>query len=534
MITMNSDMSKSPPSLKPTLDRPIFFYCCEGVYSPLSICLAEGFKELGIPFYSNINHWKIAPGTEEYLFCYDPNVSHRDCSIVILDFRWMINARSFPEELFQSERKYVTVYLDDMDGFTIWNPELENFDFRFRTHCNRKSIEPSNCLTWVFGLSNRILRETSEIEKFQNKKRRLLVNFRNDHRRLRYTNTVMKTRQGYLWVDSGVMILDNPIRQIVCQQFLPLIQHIIPPDDITEDFEKSPSDSYHYLQWKQTGQRHYPSYYQRLKESAACACFGGTVTSSYFTGEPIVEWWDSWRFWESLAAGCVTFHVDFDKYGVKLPVMPENWRHYIGIDLDNMQDTVDRIADDPGILEKISMEGRQWAIENYAPVPTALRFLEMLGSYTPQMEKCQENEGGSVALSLSMKLREINLIVFPDWSQPEESLALELERVVRAIATHRDKSKMTLLVDNSNIADEDANLALSGVAMNLLMEEDLDVSDGPEISLIGQLSEIQWSALIPRLHGRIVLENENIKAIAHATAENIPSLELDGFMKESY
>jgi hypothetical protein len=66
------------------------------------------------------------------------------------------------------------------------------------------------------------------------------------------------------------------------------------------------------------------------------------------------------------------------------------------------------------------------------------------------------------------------------------------------------------------------------------MEEDLDVSDGPEISLIGQLSEIQWSALIPRLHGRIVLENENIKAIAHATGENIPSLELDGFMKESY
>ncbi|MEG4319324.1 MULTISPECIES: hypothetical protein [unclassified Microcoleus] len=326
------------------------------------------------------------------------------------------------------------------------------------------------------------------------------------------------------------MILDRPLRKIVWEQFLPLIENILPRDDTVDDFDKTPSDSYHYLQWKQTGQRHYPSYYQRLKESAACACFGGSVTSSYFTGEPIVEWWDSWRFWESLAAGCVTFHVDFDKYGVKLPVMPENWRHYIGIDLDNMQDTVDRIADDPGILEKISREGRHWAIDNYGPVPTALRFLEILGYHTPQMEKCQENEDEVAIVSLLLQLREITLIVFPDWLQPEESLGLDLERVVRAIATHPDKNKISLLIDTSKISDEEANLILSSVAMNLLMEEDLDVSDGPEISLIGQLSKIQWEALIPRLHGRVVLEHENKDAIAQAKAEKISVCAINNFM----
>jgi glycosyltransferase involved in cell wall biosynthesis/SAM-dependent methyltransferase len=128
-----------------------------------------------------------------------------------------------------------------------------------------------------------------------------------------------------------------------------------------------------------------------------------------------------------------------------------------------------------------------------------------------------------------LNLKEINLIVFPDWTQPEESLGLELERVVRAIATHPDKSKMTLLVDNSNISDEDVNLVLSSVAMNLLMEEDLDVSDGPEISLIGELSKNQWSALIPRLYGRIVLENESREAIAALGYEEIPSYLLDSF-----
>ena len=135
------------------------------------------------------------------------------------------------------------------------------------------------------------------------------------------------------------------------------------------------------------------------------------------------------------------------------------------------------------------------------------------------------------ATLVGLNLQEINLIVFPDWSQPEESLGLELEGVVRAIATHPDKSKMTLLVDSSNISDEDANLALSSVAMNLLMTEDLDVSDGPEISLIGQLSQMQREILISRLHGRIVLENQNREAIAHAKAENIPTCELDSFTK---
>jgi len=128
-----------------------------------------------------------------------------------------------------------------------------------------------------------------------------------------------------------------------------------------------------------------------------------------------------------------------------------------------------------------------------------------------------------------LNLKDINLIIFPDWSQPEESLGLELERVVRAIATHPDKSKIALLVDSSNISEEDANLALSSVAMNLLMEEDLDVSEGPEISLIGVLSKNQWSALIPRLYGRIVLENESREAIAALGYQEIPSYLLDSF-----
>jgi glycosyltransferase involved in cell wall biosynthesis len=133
------------------------------------------------------------------------------------------------------------------------------------------------------------------------------------------------------------------------------------------------------------------------------------------------------------------------------------------------------------------------------------------------------------ATLLPLKVGEINLIAFPDWEQPEESLALELEHVIRALATHPDRSHITLLIHADNISDDDANLVLSTAAMNLLMQEDLDVSEGSQISLIGNLAAIQWEALFPRLHGRIVLEDENQQAIAAVKAENIPTFDLYSF-----
>jgi predicted O-linked N-acetylglucosamine transferase (SPINDLY family) len=132
-------------------------------------------------------------------------------------------------------------------------------------------------------------------------------------------------------------------------------------------------------------------------------------------------------------------------------------------------------------------------------------------------------------LSNKLPLRDFNLIIFPDWSQPEDSLSQDLARVIRAIATHPDRSYMTLLIDTSNISDEEANLVVSGVAMNLLMEEDLDITERAEISLIGNLSEICWEALLPHLHARIVLENENEQASAKARVDTLPSYKLDSF-----
>jgi len=135
------------------------------------------------------------------------------------------------------------------------------------------------------------------------------------------------------------------------------------------------------------------------------------------------------------------------------------------------------------------------------------------------------------ATLLPLNLNDINLIIFPNWSQPEESLGIELGRVIKMIGTHPDKNHITLLIDTSNTSEEDANLFLSGVAMNLLMQEDLDVTEGAKISLVGHLAEVQRKSLLHRLHARIILENENREVIAQTIAlvgaERIPSYSIE-------
>ena len=531
---MNGDITATKLSQEYTFIDKVFFYLSAEGFPHLSICLAEGFKELGIEFYSNINFWQLSPDREDYLFRHQPNVAPEDCSVIVLNKDWLFFNGLFPDALFQPNRNYITVYLDDMDGSqpTLYPHISEKFDFIFKTHCNSGTQYPDNHRPWAFGLSNRILQETGTIPNFEQRRRTLLANFRVFQDRLRVSNRFVPVEQGWLSVEQGVIIPDYPLRQLVRDHLFPLIQEILPVDNTVESLNNPPTEHYHYFQWLQTGNRHYPSYYERLKAAAACATFGGWIVPNQALGKTFAEWWDSWRFWESLVAGCVTFHVDFEKYGMLLPVMPENWQHYIGIDLDDIQNTISRLTSQPEILEKISTQGRQWAIENYSPVPTALRFLDTISSSHLAVEKrVQESAFNLQTNALPLDLSDINLLICPDWTASEESLCLDLERVIRAIATHPDSSKMALLIMLDTISHEEADIVLSGIILNLFMQDELAAIEEPNISLIGQLDEIQWKALLSRLHARIVLENDNEEAITQVKARNLPCFEFDSLLE---
>lgn len=360
--------------------KPIFFYCVpqgppeNTAYQHAIVCLGEGLKALGVPFYSDVNYWKLTADSEDgpYLFNYNPEITPDDCSVVVLNHSWLAHHKPIPANLFHPRRAYLTVYLDSLDGSKTpsWEPEFREFDIIFRTHYSRKHRYPANFRPWYFGLSNRILQETEQVLPFHDRRRHLLMNFR-------------------------VNGIPHSVRAYVAKTVIPKLQPILAIDSSTDQFSQPPTDPYTYLQWLQSGRRHYPGYYQRLKETVACACFGGYFVSDWgidpssasgrllkraigklgIKTRSVVQW-DSWRLWESLAAGCATFHLDFDKYGFLLPVMPQNWKHYIGVDLDNISATLDRLADEPDCLEKIASQGQQWARQHYSPIATAERFLK--------------------------------------------------------------------------------------------------------------------------------------------------------------
>jgi hypothetical protein len=187
---------------------------------------------------------------------------------------------------------------------------------------------------------------------------------------------------------------------------------VLPTDEHTDELDQpEAAEGYVYILYQQTGRRFYPRYYERLREAAACACFcgyfvhpkidrvWGVINYRYFLRmvseliargagpKRFMQWpllsWDSWRLWESMAAGCVVVHVDFEKHGIELPRMPVNWQHYIGIDFESIEDTVARLKAEPDILAKISANGAEFARTHYAPLATAKRFLDLAAGTQP-------------------------------------------------------------------------------------------------------------------------------------------------------
>lgn len=372
----------------------IYFYCCpepDNLQDDI-VQLAEGLAALGIPFYASANYWLKSTTPGDYLFKATPEVAPNDCDVVVLPytwFNWVRIGRSpvrrpIPAGLFAPGRAYQTVYMDTNDGYrtVAFEPEFRKFDIIFRAKYNQRFYQPANFKPWNHGLSGRIIRATAGAPPMHERSRRILFSFGASH---------------------GCI---HQARVLAGKIFKPRVAALLTVDETADDLRVPPRDDYDRLMWEQTTRRHSAAYYQRLKNSLAVACFCGQIVPSYpldatwYTtggrrarlmqavlraasrvrgGPDRLIQWDSWRFWECLAAGCAAFNFDLEKYGVRLPVMPVNGTHYLGVDLDHFEPLLEKLRADPAIFERVGREGRQWALQHYAPRPTAIRFLRTLG-----------------------------------------------------------------------------------------------------------------------------------------------------------
>ncbi len=125
-----------------------------------------------------------------------------------------------------------------------------------------------------------------------------------------------------------------------------------------------------------------------------------------------------------------------------------------------------------------------------------------------------------------INLKEINLIIFPNWNQAEEILLPEIKRVMRFLLAHPERDKIALLIETSEITEESAEMAISGAVMEILYEEDLDVSEQPEIAFVNNFSQREWQELQPKITSKINMKNENEKAVFKVEIIDLPAWQI--------
>ncbi len=344
-------------------------------YEHPAIALAEGLAALGLPFVANIDHWPPAPNAAP-LFRADPAVDPYTCSVAFFTSDWFEEGCSVPQRLFEGPERPVTVYFDHEDGSRIHSRESDfpPFDLVLRSHFVRNAEYPSSFRPWAFGLTNRIIEAVRPIEPHGSRTSQVLVSYRH----MRYPHGV---------------------RAYMNRNFLSRLGDSLPVSQYTEDRDHAMDDSVAAHFWRLTGRRHSSRYYAALRASTVSACFGGYFIPRWPRDErqllsrifkraiqrlnlrtARVTQFDSWRFWESLAAGCATIHLDLARHGAVLPVTPTNWEHYIGLSSDHLDRDMQRMFEDPSLFERIGLAGQAWSLNAYSPLAAAKRLLALMGT----------------------------------------------------------------------------------------------------------------------------------------------------------
>jgi hypothetical protein len=329
-------------------DRGIYFLFPRPPGTPhLSICIAEGLEELGIPFFAD---------NDVYAKPYDPNSAYlfrqatcqpADAAMVVADVVVDGNVDISPVLNFLRALNHRTAILcrSDPAGLCDFPTDIPNFI----SH-ESQYVRPAGWrIPWPFGLCRDTLTKIEAARRISGARRAAFVR---DFR------------------PSG----NQAVRQTLDLGFVKLLQRHFEIDRRIDG-----------------GGCFVTAHYERLVSSIGCLSYGGNFYENYLLNEqfrtmqmkfpevkgegPHVIRWDSWRLWESFAAGCATVMLDFEEYGFRMPVIPKNGVHYVGLKFDRLAEAVEFMADDKERLAAIGEAGRAWALEHYSPKAVATRFI---------------------------------------------------------------------------------------------------------------------------------------------------------------
>lgn len=351
-------------------------------YSPEAIALAEGLQELGHKIMSNIDYWYM-PEENKFLF---EKSDEEDYNVGIYEYKYLYQSKKWTIGRVDSSK--INILIDRNDWLNAeWREQkvLHKFDFILADHLLSNVKYPSNVLPWAIGYTKRIERQLHREEE---------LNFSSLRKEITYNFRVNHNLRGKL--------LQNLKRQDLK---LPLALRLT--DKLSENTITGNEADIHY--YKQTAKRHNPAYYKMLNQSLATLAFGGYLEFKPFFYQPynllkkiarkpafiiqrsltkanldssstsFVFQYDSFRMWESFYSITCPILLDMDYWKFKLPVMPIEGKHYLGIKKLDCTDFAKRIENTPPEhLMEIGRNGSAWVKENYSPKAVAHRLLKII------------------------------------------------------------------------------------------------------------------------------------------------------------
>lgn len=337
-------------------------------YQYTSIALAEGFKELGIDYFGNIDYWY-----EEKEGDYLIHAGNKQADVNIYSTQFIRQNTS--EKLASLNHKAINVLIDADDK--LHTPALEErftkFNLILRCHYTHDLPYGPHVKPWAFGCANRIINSiNSTLDKPV--ERRAIISYR----------------------------LFHDFRKLTNEKFLPTLSNCMdiyhfqsqpPPEVVTKNI-----NSY----WSQTGKRHYEDYFGELNASLLGLCFGGThspnplplntktrvqnlltrlklimnAKAATDTRNYMIIQWDSWRFWETMLSNACAVFIDFDEWRLGLPEFPLAGEHFLAVHGFNFKQSANNICSmSDKEIQQIAARGREWTLQHYSPKAVANRFI---------------------------------------------------------------------------------------------------------------------------------------------------------------
>jgi hypothetical protein len=331
------------------LSQGVTFYFPENEFSPASAHyvaagLAEGLRAQRVPVYANIAHELFHPR--------DLTAFTGGLIVFVVTEKTYSPTLIAAIEQFAGRHKFI-LSMADVNSTMLTSavvPSLMTHESRFLQFKNRR-------LPWAFGLTEARLAAAAAVAEppFEQRSRVVLRNFRPSFRqgvRHALDLVLLPHLERHFQIDRSIAA-DNHFHRLTHS-----LGCLAYGGDFQVDFTRNP---------------HF----------AAQPTHRDLARSLTIASEPAVCRWDSWRFWESLATGCLTFQLDLEKYGLLLPVAPKPWIEYIPVDFADPRGTVEHLMDLEPRWAEIAGAGKKWALDHYSPLPVADRFLALAGEFYP-------------------------------------------------------------------------------------------------------------------------------------------------------